>query len=447
MVRARIVRLASVASIILALAPVSASAQDGWVETTFHRVFLKNGNFIDGHIVKQSPLSVTLQLMKAGEMSIKVDMIDRIEFVKMRSVQEAPKRESLRPPGVDPQRPLIAPPVNPRTDAPPTPPVSSDRSTKLRLPEELYRPRDDTRIKADVILHAVEAADIESRDQIALKLKDVGGDVAPYLASLLEQSSRDLGLQILQVLFRMKDPQAVPVILELLRSPNSVLRGQSAALLAETQGTESLKSLGGLLKDEDPAVRQTLVTLIQRHGTGEAVDTIAPLLVDPDRDVRTRAQGVILDLAQKFNRLDRLAALLGGAIDFASPRLRPELLAMLGKSHLPDTWRIAQAHLSDDDPEARRAAAGALGALGEADSGNAVLSQIARERDDFVRPALADAAQRLKIMSAIPYLIDWLDGTPDVKTSALRALQVLSGTSLGADRQVWDEWWKRNSQK
>src|SRR5262245_25732182 len=52
-------------------------------ELRFHRVHLINGNFIDGQLIKDSPQQVLLQI-KAGEMAIRRDLIDRVEFVKMR---------------------------------------------------------------------------------------------------------------------------------------------------------------------------------------------------------------------------------------------------------------------------------------------------------------------------------------------------------------------------
>src|SRR5579863_8190075 len=60
-----------------------------WQEIRFYRVHLRNGNFIDGDLVKQSSKEVVLRL-RSGEISIRSDQIDRLEFVKMRDVREVP---------------------------------------------------------------------------------------------------------------------------------------------------------------------------------------------------------------------------------------------------------------------------------------------------------------------------------------------------------------------
>jgi HEAT repeat protein len=443
--RARFIRPVLLASWLGMLVSPSG-AQDTWVETEFHRVYLKNGNVIDGHLTKQSPVSVTLAL-KAGEMIIKVDTIDKIEFLKMRSLAEAPKREVLRPRIPESRIPPSVPPeMVPNVNVPGAPP--NGRASRLRTPEELYRPDPEIRRRADEILAGVERADLESRDQVALRLREVGGDVAPYLASLLEKTSRDLGLQILQVLFKMKDPKAVPVLMALLESQNSTVRGQVASLLAETQGPGSLRALGPLAKDEDPTVRQIVATWIQRVGDRNSIEMLGPLLDDPDRDVRGRAQMALLDLGQRFDRNDRVASILEETLRSSAPRVKPELLLLIGKSGLREAWRAAAPFVSNDDPMIRKAAISTLATLAVPESGDTILSQIPKEKDDSVRIPLAEAVPRLKILPAIPYLIDWLEGpSPEVRTAALKALQSAAGTTFGADRKLWDEWWQKNSPK
>ena len=65
-------------------------AADGeWVEVRFYRVHLINGNFIDGQLLKDDAKGAILK-MKAGEMTIRRDMIDRVEFVKMKDRFQAP---------------------------------------------------------------------------------------------------------------------------------------------------------------------------------------------------------------------------------------------------------------------------------------------------------------------------------------------------------------------
>src|SRR5882672_8436923 len=70
-------------SVILG-SPLASLQQDGWSETTFDRVYLRNGNFIDGRVMENKPNEVLLQL-KVGEMGIRRDQIDRVERLKLKS--------------------------------------------------------------------------------------------------------------------------------------------------------------------------------------------------------------------------------------------------------------------------------------------------------------------------------------------------------------------------
>src|SRR5207249_5339036 len=74
-----------------ALAGVAGAQQQGedWVDQRFHRVYLTNGNVIDGQLIKETPQGATLTL-KSGNITIRKDMIERIELIKMRSLNEKP---------------------------------------------------------------------------------------------------------------------------------------------------------------------------------------------------------------------------------------------------------------------------------------------------------------------------------------------------------------------
>src|SRR6266498_3822034 len=93
-----------VAALALTVGGAALQAQDGqWVETRFNRVFLRNGNFIDGHLIGETNQSVRMKLI-TGEMTIRKDTIEldsigrpRVELIKMRSYQELPKLANIQP--------------------------------------------------------------------------------------------------------------------------------------------------------------------------------------------------------------------------------------------------------------------------------------------------------------------------------------------------------------
>src|SRR6185503_11564542 len=76
---------------ILAVPGAALFAQDAdqFQTIRFHRVHLRNGNVIDGNLVALTDNMATLKL-SSGEMSIKRGMIEKIEYIKMRSLLERP---------------------------------------------------------------------------------------------------------------------------------------------------------------------------------------------------------------------------------------------------------------------------------------------------------------------------------------------------------------------
>jgi hypothetical protein len=71
--------------VILAL--LLALQDQGWTETRFHRVHLRNGNFVDGHLLANEPEAVTLRV-KTGELEISRDLVLKVEHMRIRSFEE-----------------------------------------------------------------------------------------------------------------------------------------------------------------------------------------------------------------------------------------------------------------------------------------------------------------------------------------------------------------------
>src|SRR5438132_6132475 len=83
----------------------------------FTRVHLRNGNFIDGQVVKDSVGSVLLRI-RSGEIDIRRDQIDKVELVKMKSYGDRsiffdkPKAPDKGPVAMPDKGPIKTPEVN-----------------------------------------------------------------------------------------------------------------------------------------------------------------------------------------------------------------------------------------------------------------------------------------------------------------------------------------------
>lgn len=421
----------------------SLSLQEDRVEVRFQRVHLKNGNFLDGQIVQQTPREVVLR-MKFGEMRVRADQIERIEAIKLRSVGEksdeiAPPRRPSPPPENpserrDPfTRPSARPDLPPRTTGPRPP------------PDALFSPRPETRQQVDPLLRQLERSDPEQRDPIVQRLVDLGGETGPYLASLLEKVDREILVPVVNAIESLRDPRSVPVLYRQLESANALVRRSAIQLIVSIAGPEAAPRLTLLLRDPDPSVRAAVVSALQAIGDRDAFDALVPLAADPDREVRTRALGALNDLARRHDLRDPLAVALEAAAERAQGAALPDVLASLGHTGQPRVWTTLVRYLDHDEADVRAAAVAALGALGGRDSGPALAARLPVEQDPAVRVALAQAVQKLVLRDAAETLISWLDDPEiEIRASALRALQTITGQNLGSDPSRWRAWWEEH---
>ncbi len=329
--------LAALLAILLA-----AAQEPDRSELRFHRVHLKNGNFIDGALVKQTDKEITLK-MKFGEMTVRLDQVQRVEFVKMRSTNEAPREEPLRkPPAPDRRDPFEGPAARPRT------------------PQALFAASPSTRSRVDALLTELGRADVDQRPSVESRLCEAGDEAAPYLASLLEHLGAEAFASVGAVLARLKDRRCLPVLLQQLTSPIPAVRSLAASLIGAGGAPEAAGDLLPLLRDERPQVRAAAVTALQRLGHPALFDSLSPLVADPDREARTRALGALLELARKDRREALLAARLSDALGQAGGATRVDLLGALGRTGQIDRTPLLIPYLSDGGPDLRRAAHDAL---------------------------------------------------------------------------------------
>ncbi|HXG60279.1 MAG TPA: HEAT repeat domain-containing protein [Planctomycetota bacterium] len=435
----------------LVLSGSLASPQEDRTEVRFQRVHLKNGNFLDGLIVQQTSREVVLK-MKFGEMRIAADQIERIEAIKLRSVGEkaeelTPPRRPSPPPKDDPagrRDPFARPPAS----RPPTPPPGPPRTAGPRTPDSLFSPRPETREQVDPLLRQLERSDPEQRDPIVQRLVELGGETAPYLASLMEKVDREILVYVVNALESLRDPRSVPVLYRQLESPSALVRQNAIHLVTSIAGAEAAPRLTLLLRDPDPSVRAAAVSGLQTIGDRDAFDALAPLAADPDREVRTRALGALADLARRHDMGDLLSTTLETAAERAQGAALLDVLASLGHTGQPRVWTTLVRYLDHDDADVRAAAVTALGTLGGRDSGPALVARLPVEQDRAVRVALAQAVQKLVLRDATETLIEWLeDSDVEVRVSSLRALRTITGQNLGADPAPWRTWWEENKPK
>lgn len=410
------------------------AAQDSpWTEVRFHRVHLRNGNFIDGTLVKQDAREVVLRI-QSGEISIKGDVIDRLEYVKIRSVNEKPKLvdapkaapEGRRPSSVEGAPAPVAPPPG----------------------KESVLGADAQKAGPAVLEILVKAKKLpaEERYEIAKQIIPLGKNAAIFMAGSLEKfPEEDLAQLVSPVLIEMKSADTVPLLIEKLGHPSPMARAFAAGILSKYENPALVKQIHPLLADKDVAVRQSAVNAVLELGSRDSIVPLSQLGIDPDANIRSTALSGYVALAKKYDLYDDVGHTLGGLLDRAAPTARRDILVSLASARIKTTWEAVSRYLSDTDPLVRTAAVVALTAIEAPQSGDALVAQIRAEQENTVRPSLADAARKLRLMSAAPFLIDWLESdNAQVKGSAMEALRTLTAQNFGFEVQRWREWWTLN---
>jgi hypothetical protein len=378
-------------------------AQDGpdqFQTIRFHRVHLRNGNVIDGNLLSLTDDMATLRL-SSGEMSIKRGTIEKIEFIKMRSLLE-------RPPVVDTKKKdekkadeQAATPATPRKDA------SAPLPTPGGVPGSL-------RDRADAIIEVWKGGKASDRT-LAKDFANLGSEVVPYLSLLLEERTKEVPCAaICAALKEMADARAVRGLAVAVKVGEQDEDRRQALLALMKIGTpETEPAILGSLEDPSSTVwKETKDHLVEKNRKG-GFDDLA--------DVLTRA------MARSENKL-AYAMTLGSLGD---PNAHKELLYMLGSG----------------DDLGKRAAMQGLSVRPVAEDG-AEIARYLNVRDEMLKREACLFVGKVKYSGAVPDLISILGETDaGAAQNAYWALKEITGEKLAPDRVLWQTWFEASNLK
>ncbi len=404
----------------LLLLATAGAQEETWTESRFHRVHLKNGNFIDGKLVRDAADAVTLQL-KPGQFTIRRDLVDRVEMVKIRSLREVADKPPVPPPGGAVQPPPVPPTQVPTVDT----------------PEEIRR-------AVDQELRRLKTSQNDS-DMLSVEtLAALGGEAAAYLASLVPKLEPKLQMHACSALGALKSPQSVPILEGYLSSPDPIIRAYAGQALGSMGDAEKLRYLRAMLRDPDPGVRANTLALLSSVQDRDWFGPVSDLMTDPDKDIRAKAINLAGQLADRNGLGEEYAAILQSNLGRVIGETRADLLAAIGGTGKQQHWKTLVLYLRDSDATVRAAAALALTNLNVLESGPDAVEALAVERDRLTRVYLAGIAQKLKLAKAVGPLIEWMnDPDEELQRVAAVALQSITGETFGLDRAKWIEWYRQ----
>lgn len=392
----------SLTAALLALAaPLAARAQESpspWIETRFHRIHLRNGNFIDGQLLQETRRALTLNLQKSGEFVVYRDLIERVEYIKMRSLREAPPAPLVEAPKKEEDSVKI-----------PAPETTPDpvKAPSLAALEKLYSP--ETRGSIERLLSTHAAADPVFRRDLEPQILALGPDGVAY-ACLLART-RKQGVDhpaLILALGKLGGPDVLPTLLEILRSP---------------VGFES---------------RTAVIQALLFQDSPTAIEAVHRAVDDSSAQVRKSATEAVIKLGEKglANEGILIEMLKAGGDKSA-------IANVLGKLGNEAALDALSRLLQEGEAPEKIAALQALGAFRRTDDG-AYAAGLLDHANPFLRKEASLFLGRMKYGPAVLDLIATLeDEDASVGSGALWSLRQITGETYGADTALWKTWWER----
>lgn len=357
--------------------------QQEWVDT--HRIFLRNGNFIDCRLVGQDHEYVRARL-PFGEILVKQDQVGKVEGIHRREILPAPKHsevilQSLRPSVEE---------ISKTVKVSPTPP--SDLREKL----ERY----------------VAACDPANSAAMGSEMARLGKAAAPYLAAMAQDTSAKFPAAHAAIR-ALGELGEIDALARVLTSSLVDRRSTAVETLSAIRNDASLSALMEALRDSNSAVSaRAAEEIIARAKSGELRDVVRRLTTRLRED-RSYAAGVV------------------------------RCFSKLGGDEVEDAL---EEMIRDRDEYVRVAAIQGLGELGTEEAKPLVRESL---RDDslVVRKEACIAAGHLKDRDAVADLIDRAgEENEGLAQNAGWALREITG-ELFKEHELWVRWWEQGGKQ
>ncbi len=239
--------------------------------------------------------------------------------------------------------------------------------------------------------------------------------VEPLIAVIRDWKNRPAGLRVVcvDILGRIKDKRAVPVIIDVLNEKKMTMRYNAARALGSIGEREAVPALIKLLGDNEWQVRFYTAEALGKIGDKSAAKPLANLL--------------LIDSSEKV----RFAAI--EALDKIDGRTE---------------YKVVLEAFSDKDPKIRSYAIELSSSWMIREAVPAISNMLKNDRSSKVRASSAYALGIYANYAAFPALIGALsDDYKDVRIYALESLKKMSGQNYRDDKQKWNHWFELNKGK
>jgi HEAT repeat protein len=228
----------------------------------------------------------------------------------------------------------------------------------------------------------------ERPDLAALALQQVPAG-RPIIPEILRHRDRIVRQNAARLISEQPNASDLREIIRALDDSDPWVRGYCARALGQINNPAALKPLFRLLTDDNWFVRAETTKAIGKIGDARAVGWLVQLLNDPDGNVRFSAARALHDLAVESARSSLLRVL-----ETAVPPQKYVIAAALARLHDPAALDPLATAAENKDIEVRRLAVQALGECGLAAGTNALLVLL-KDPDPVVREQAQAAIRQI----------------------------------------------------
>jgi HEAT repeat protein len=302
---------------------------------------------------------------------------------------------------------------------------------------------------------AVQATTGEGLVTAAARLAQKGNkrEAANIYRSLVSsQAPEHVRMGAFRGLVHLRPKVSVDMVLEALRSEDSVSRDFASQMVAETQGggatalyAEALPGLStegqvalarGLGKRKDAAARAALTHALENAeqpvklaaaqalgqlGEAEDITTLAALLGSDNEELAAAAKASLTSL-----RNDAADSALAAAAPGAEPAMRAQLIDLLTARMALQAVDLAKQNIQDENQALRVASLNALVQLGNAEQLPLILAALQKSTERDERQAAEEAVIRISAAQkdgVLPAIVQALNGaTPETRPVLYRGL-------------------------
>ena len=217
-------------------------------------------------------------------------------------------------------------------------------------------------LSVEPVVHAYVGAPVDQREAYRAVIRRAGERALEWLQGRLADRDSAIVAAAAELVGLTGSPQAVALLIPLLREPSEFVREAAVTGLAEIGGREICRPVMPALKDESVGVRAAAARAIAVGGD-PAATTVLVRRVEQETD-----EGVVAELLRAIGRLGAKEALTvlarfaepGGMLKRRSPTARAAAVEGLARLTGPEARGLLELYSHDKEPAVRKAAMAGL---------------------------------------------------------------------------------------